>query len=134
MADLAIIIPLDASYSTQIMTLLFIFILLYIHVGRRAKQWDLQAIYTRMTAILGLIKKMKTFIPLAYRRIWFARMMKAAEGFILQILPERLKAAIPEVVPYFQQSFGNVTRLDYGTGHETTFIAFLYCLAALGRV
>ena len=29
-------------------------------------------------------------------------------------------------------SFGNRTRIDYGTGHETTFVAWLYCLSTLG--
>lgn len=27
---------------------------------------------------------------------------------------------------------GNATRIDYGTGHETTFAALLYCLAKIG--
>ena len=31
-------------------------------------------------------------------------------------------------------SFGNQTRIDYGTGHETTFVSLLYCLAALGVI
>ena len=31
-------------------------------------------------------------------------------------------------------SFGNATRIDYGTGHENTFIAFLLCLHELGLV
>ena len=29
-------------------------------------------------------------------------------------------------------SAGNATRIDYGTGHETTFAALLYCLAVAG--
>ena len=39
-----------------------------------------------------------------------------------------------ELCGYFVDSFGNATRIDYGTGHETTFIAFLVCLAVLGLV
>lgn len=31
-------------------------------------------------------------------------------------------------------SFGDPTRIDYGTGHENTFIAFLLCLSELGLV
>ena len=31
-------------------------------------------------------------------------------------------------------SFGNATRIDYGTGHENTFVAFLLCLHELGLV
>ena len=39
-----------------------------------------------------------------------------------------------ELAPYLIESFGNPTRIDYGTGHETNFMAFLYCLACLGLV
>lgn len=41
-------------------------------------------------------------------------------------------AAVAEVSPYFLDSFGNPTRIDYGTGHELHFVLFLYCLFALG--
>jgi hypothetical protein len=51
-----------------------------------------------------------------------------------QLLPPELQGAAIELLPYLLDSFGNATRIDYGTGHETTFVAFLYCLAALGLV
>lgn len=35
---------------------------------------------------------------------------------------------------YLCESFGNATRIDYGTGHETNFIAFLCCLDLVGVV
>nr|CAG8478672.1 11251_t:CDS:2 [Entrophospora candida] len=35
-------------------------------------------------------------------------------------------SAIPEVSGYFVESWGNRNRLDYGTGHEANFIAWLY--------
>ena len=35
------------------------------------------------------------------------------------------------VLEYWTGSFGNKTRLDYGTGHETTFAVWLYCLQEL---
>jgi serine/threonine-protein phosphatase 2A activator len=35
---------------------------------------------------------------------------------------------------YWADSFGNVVRIDYGTGHETTFAALLFCLAKLGAL
>eukprot|EP00955_Chlamydomonas_euryale_P046724 353484-Chlamydomonas_euryale.AAC.6 len=38
----------------------------------------------------------------------------------------------PQLSPYLADSFGNATRIDYGTGHETTFAALLFCLARLG--
>jgi serine/threonine-protein phosphatase 2A activator len=67
-------------------------------------------------------------------RAWFARMAAAAPGLLQTVLPERLAGAVAELAPYFADSFGNATRIDYGTGHETTFAALLYCLAALGVV
>ena len=30
-----------------------------------------------------------------------------------------------ELSGYLEESFGNPTRIDYGTGHETTFIIFI---------
>ena len=37
-------------------------------------------------------------------------------------------AAIPLVKPLFIVSFGSFTRMDYGTGHETSFSLFLLSL------
>ncbi|CAG8711830.1 12668_t:CDS:2, partial [Cetraspora pellucida] len=35
-------------------------------------------------------------------------------------------AAIPEISKYFTESWGNKKRIDYGTGHEANFMAWLY--------
>lgn len=51
---------------------------------------------------------------------------------MLRILPPELSAAAVELAPYFCESWGNATRIDYGTGHETTFVAWLACLELLG--
>lgn len=37
-----------------------------------------------------------------------------------------------EVTDYFLGSFGDFFRIDYGTGHEAAFAAWLYCLHSLG--
>lgn len=49
-----------------------------------------------------------------------------------QILPPELAGAAVELAPYFCDSWGNATRIDYGTGHETTFVAWLACLEQIG--
>lgn len=59
-----------------------------------------------------------------------------------------MQSALVELLPYFIHrylfelsicmiyssilSFGNEVRLDYGTGHEASFVAFLACLSKLG--
>lgn len=40
----------------------------------------------------------------------------------------------PECHEYFVQSFGSWTRIDYGTGHEFNFLAFISALATLGLI
>ena len=36
--------------------------------------------------------------------------------------------AVVELLPYLMDSFGNSTRIDYGTGHEMAFVMLLCCL------
>ncbi|TPX33224.1 hypothetical protein SmJEL517_g03806 [Synchytrium microbalum] len=55
-----------------------------------------------------------------------------AEALIQDIVT--IPGAIPEVASYLIHSFGDRKRIDYGTGHELSFIAFLYCLEKLGFV
>ncbi|KAJ4950252.1 hypothetical protein NE237_027084 [Protea cynaroides] len=65
-------------------------------------------------------------------RDWQSRLAENAEYLMLQFLPDDISSATVEIVPYFLDSFGNPSRIDYGTGHETNFAAWLYCLARLG--
>jgi serine/threonine-protein phosphatase 2A activator len=51
---------------------------------------------------------------------------------MLTVLPEELKDAAPELAYYWVESFGNATRIDYGTGHEMFMAAWLCCLEILG--
>ncbi|KAJ7308501.1 hypothetical protein JRQ81_009065 [Phrynocephalus forsythii] len=46
--------------------------------------------------------------------------------------PPEQAAAVPEVAVYLKESVGNSTRIDYGTGHEAAFAAFLCCLCKIG--
>ncbi|KAF9283308.1 hypothetical protein BGZ68_005445 [Mortierella alpina] len=49
-----------------------------------------------------------------------------------ELLPERLHPAIKELSPYLIQSMGHGTRIDYGSGHELDFVAWLCCLEMIG--
>ncbi|KAH9690663.1 serine/threonine-protein phosphatase 2A activator [Citrus sinensis] len=70
---------------------------------------------------------------LAYRT-WHSRLTDNSESLMLRFLPNELQAAVIEIVPYFNDSFGNSSRIDYGTGHETNFASWLYCLARMGVI
>lgn len=63
----------------------------------------------------------------AYRD-WFEKMKSQSYGLLKNALPEEFHPALIEVTTYFVESFGNPTRIDYGTGHELTFIMFLCAL------
>lgn len=67
-------------------------------------------------------------------RTWFQKMEDGAQELLQKALPPSLYPATTELAPYFTDSFGNATRIDYGTGHETNFVALLFCLARLGAV
>jgi serine/threonine-protein phosphatase 2A activator len=67
----------------------------------------------------------------AYRD-WFDKMKDAAPEIIYDVLGDEIGEATVELIPFFIDSFGNRSRIDYGTGHETTFVSFLYCLFCLG--
>jgi len=41
-------------------------------------------------------------------------------------------SALEELAPYLLGAFGSSQRLDYGTGHELSFLAFLGCIWKLG--
>ncbi len=47
---------------------------------------------------------------------------------LLGAMMSNLSTAVPHVRPYFLTSFGSFLRMDYGTGHETSFAIFLLCL------
>lgn len=64
-------------------------------------------------------------------RDWNARLQSNAKILLLELLPEQNKGAILELEPYFISSFGNQTRIDYGTGHEISFLIFILILTKL---
>ncbi|KAM8802029.1 serine/threonine-protein phosphatase 2A activator isoform 2-T2 [Rhynchonycteris naso] len=65
-------------------------------------------------------------------RTWYAKLDEEAENLVATVVPTHLAAAVPEVAVYLKESVGNSTRIDYGTGHEAAFAAFLCCLCKIG--
>lgn len=53
------------------------------------------------------------------------------EALLQTFLPTHFHSAIPHLAPYLLTSFGSFTRIDYGTGHETSFALFLLCLTLI---
>ncbi|XP_073947144.1 serine/threonine-protein phosphatase 2A activator-like isoform X1 [Choristoneura fumiferana] len=65
-------------------------------------------------------------------REWLEK-VKCNTTILLQgMLELPLQLAIPEIKVYLEESFGNATRIDYGTGHEMSFVMFLCCLYKIG--
>jgi len=74
----------------------------------------------------------------AYRD-WFTKLETTAPTLLHDLLlgagdQDDLVVAGVELVPYLINSFGNKTRIDYGTGHEMTFLMFLCGLFKIGAL
>lgn len=65
-------------------------------------------------------------------RTWYAKLKENALDLLQEALPSRFYRAVPEIQAYLTESFGNATRIDYGTGHEMSFCMFLCCLFKIG--
>lgn len=65
-------------------------------------------------------------------RIWHERLQQNGVEELQKVLPPELHRAVPEIVQYLCESFGNPTRIDYGTGHEMAFLMFLCCMFKIG--
>ncbi|TFK93785.1 PTPA-domain-containing protein [Polyporus arcularius HHB13444] len=64
-------------------------------------------------------------------RTWGKRLEEESATLLKGLLPSSLHTALPFIEPYLLTSFGSFTRMDYGTGHETSFALFLLCLTLL---
>lgn len=60
--------------------------------------------------------------------------LKRVSSLHQKLLPEHLQAFASELSAYLLGSFGSWQRLDYGSGHEMSFAAWLCFLARLGFV
>jgi serine/threonine-protein phosphatase 2A activator len=67
-------------------------------------------------------------------RQWLAAVRESAESDCARLLGAAGTAHKQELAGYFWNSFGNATRLDYGTGHESSFAVLLLALHRAGGV
>ena len=69
----------------------------------------------------------------AYRD-WYDKLEAAAETLVGDVVGEEIarRGGARELAPYLLDSFGNKTRIDYGTGHEMAFVMFLCALFKVG--
>ena len=117
------------------------------HVGRAVENKQVSGECPEspgVKGILAILEKLKVWVgeippddqPQRFGnrsyRVWQARLTDSASDMITSILPDPLHAAVIELKPYLLDSFGNCTRIDYGTGHEASFTIFLLCLMKLG--
>lgn len=63
---------------------------------------------------------------------WIIKVKQNTTVLLQDIMEQKLHMAIPEIKIYLEESFGNATRIDYGTGHEMSFLMFLCCLYKIG--
>ncbi|KAK3349937.1 hypothetical protein B0T25DRAFT_457489 [Lasiosphaeria hispida] len=84
----------------------------------------------------------RRFGNVSFRR-WHEMLEARAEELLSEFLPEEVvqgfgqergdeAGPLDELKAYFLGGFGSSQRLDYGTGHELSFLAFLGCLWKLG--
>ncbi|KAF2741857.1 Phosphotyrosyl phosphatase activator [Sporormia fimetaria CBS 119925] len=122
----------------------------------RTKQWTLGdpdvSFPPVVHSIAALIEKLGQMIeenppdqgPRRFGNVSFRRWYESTKVRASELLDEYLPAAVlsrgasdkvsakAELQAYFLGSFGSSQRLDYGTGHELSFLAFLGCLWKLG--
>ncbi|XP_062143236.1 serine/threonine-protein phosphatase 2A activator [Drosophila sulfurigaster albostrigata] len=63
----------------------------------------------------------------AYRD-WAANMREQLPTLLIEVLPAAKHKHLHELLQYLMEAFGNATRIDYGTGHELSFLFFLCAL------
>lgn len=110
---------------------------------RGKKITEMKCSSSSIESILGLLRKLEQWVdeippieqPQRFGnkafRIWHGRLTETVETLLKETLPESAHGSIVEIAPYLTESFGNPTRIDYGTGHEMSFVMFLCCLFKL---
>ncbi|KIV92263.1 hypothetical protein PV10_06720 [Exophiala mesophila] len=99
--------------------------------------FPIQSIRALLNKLIDLVDEVppdtgpRRFGNISFRR-WSKLVEDQIDDLLAEYLPEELNSAFVELGPYLLGSFGSPQRLDYGTGHELSFIAFLACLWKLG--
>ncbi|KAI0259097.1 hypothetical protein BC834DRAFT_1019732 [Gloeopeniophorella convolvens] len=104
--------------------------------------WTSGAYFQGVRCVLNLLDELDRWIDeipplpspqrfgnLAFRT-WGKRLEERADQ-LLTAMMSTLKDAVPYLRPYLLTSFGSFVRMDYGTGHETSFSLFLLCLTLI---
>ncbi|XP_048970948.1 serine/threonine-protein phosphatase 2A activator isoform X4 [Canis lupus dingo] len=133
--------PPDSSEDIPPATQNFIIPKKEIHTVPDMGKWKRSQAIEKLVALLNTLDRWIDEIPpvdqpsrfgnKAYRT-WYAKLDEEAENLVATVVPTCLAAAVPEVAVYLKESVGNSTRIDYGTGHEAAFAAFLCCLCKIG--
>lgn len=63
---------------------------------------------------------------------WLAKVDVYTKSFLEEFVPQPIAKCRDELHRYIIESFGNNTRIDYGTGHELSFMFFCWSLYKLG--
>ncbi len=71
------------------------------------------------------------FGNLAFRD-WGARLAERVDQLHADLLPDHLQPFTVELKAYLLDAFGSFTRIDYGSGHELSFFAWVCFLYRLG--
>ncbi|EME89357.1 uncharacterized protein MYCFIDRAFT_149951 [Pseudocercospora fijiensis CIRAD86] len=106
---------------------------------------------SQIIEVRALLQSLSTLIdqappdtgPRRFGNVAFRKWYQLAERNAPSLLDDLLKNVLPtsfgaeealrdELKAYLLGSFGSAQRLDYGTGHELSFLAFLGCLWKLG--
>ncbi|CAO3614601.1 unnamed protein product [Cunninghamella blakesleeana] len=122
---------------------IMVFVLLLNESVKQKKVSDIKDYSPQIDNMIKLLADLDAFIndypPLhnpqrfgnkAFRQ-WLQRVKEEMNSLMEKYLPNTISNAIPELNEYFIGGFGNETRIDYGSGHELSFMAWLCGLTML---
>jgi serine/threonine-protein phosphatase 2A activator len=95
---------------------------------------EVRPIITNIIGALTRVRQIMEDTPAISEPMRFGN--RAFRTFLTRVYTERASilesvSDHPDVAEYFVQSFGSWTRIDFGTGHEFNFLAFITALAVL---